>query len=77
MVYRGIVRSGRVELDESVTLPDGTVVRVEPVEREADAVSNGEADPAYGLAEEAVPTGMADLAAEHDHYAHGAPKRGE
>ncbi len=68
MTYLGRIRAGKVELEPGVTLPDGTVVRVEPV--------TAEADPAYGLADEAVPTGIRDLSEQHDHYAHGTPKRG-
>ncbi|MEW6251193.1 MAG: hypothetical protein AB1716_11135 [Planctomycetota bacterium] len=68
MSYLGTVRDGKVELPPGVLLPDGTRVRVEPLD--------GEPDPVYGLADEAVPTGIADLSEQHDHYAHGTPKRG-
>ena len=67
MTYRGTVRNGVVELDPGFGLPDGTVVQVEPLE----SVS----DPAYGLAEEAVSTGIPDLASQHDHFLYGTPKR--
>jgi len=69
MSYVGTVREGKVVLPPGVTLPDGTLVRIEPV-RDGD-------DPAYGLADEAVSTGIPDLSAQHDHYAHGTPKRGD
>jgi hypothetical protein len=68
MTYRGTVREGKVELEPGVTLRDGTLVRVEPL--------TPEDDPAYGLADEAVSTGIRDLSEQHDHYAHGTPKRG-
>lgn len=31
MIYRGTVKSGVVELEAGVTLPDGTLVAVEPL----------------------------------------------
>lgn len=39
---------------------------------EADEVEN---DPAFNLSSLAVKTGISDLAAEHDHYLYGTPKR--
>jgi hypothetical protein len=66
MTYRGTVKHGKVELEAGVSLPDGTSVRVEPVEP---------SDPADGLGDEAVSTGLPDLASQHDHYAYGTPKR--
>jgi len=67
MTYQGTVKNGRVELPDGVRLPEGMVVRVEPVGQDEDS--------AYGLAEEAVSTGVSDLAARHDHYVYGLPKR--
>jgi hypothetical protein len=32
MACRGIVRDGRVELEPGVQLPEGSVVRIEPIE---------------------------------------------
>jgi hypothetical protein len=58
--YVGAVKGGRVELEPSCTLPDGTIVRIEPIENSS--------DPADGLGDEAVPTGVADLASQHDHH---------
>ncbi len=68
MSYRGIVRNGKIELNPGETLPEGTVVRVEPLDGR---------DPADDLAAEAVPTGIPDLASQHDHYIYGTPKREE
>ena len=67
MTYRGKVKQGKVELEQGVNLPDGTVVRVEPI--------TSEVDPAYRISEEAVSTGIKDLASQHDHYAWDTPKR--
>ena len=58
MTYRGLVKDGKVELDAGVRLPDGTPVMVEPV--------CSDPDPVDGLADEAVATGILDLAAQHD-----------
>jgi len=69
MTYRGTVKQGKIELEEGANLPEGTEVRVEPV--------SSDSDPAYRLWEEAVSTGIKDLASQHDHYAWGTPKREE
>lgn len=67
MTYLGIVKNGKIELDPGVELPEGAVVRVEAPESAT--------DPADGLADEAVDTGIPDLATQHDHYAYGTTKR--
>ena len=67
MVYKGTVRNGKVELEEDVALPDGAAVRIELVA--------GGPDPVDGLPDDAVSTGIPDLSVNHDHYAHGSPKR--
>ncbi len=69
MTYIGTVRDGKIELEAGKRLPDGTVVRVEPVDVDR--------DPADDLADEAVSTGITDLASQHDHYIYGVPKRPE
>ncbi len=67
MVYQGIVKNGRVELEPGAAIPEGTCVEVQPV---------GEApDPLEGVCDEAVDTGIVDLAAQHDHYLYGLAKR--
>lgn len=76
MVYRGIVKNGVVVLKEGAQLPDGTEVRVEPVSREEAVAAAGPT-----LAEQfadvigTVPELPPDMAEQHDHYLHGAPKR--
>ncbi len=71
MVYRGHVKGGVVVFDSEVELPEGIEVRVEPV------VS----PPRRTLAEQlgdligSVPDLPPDMAEQHDHYLHGAPKR--
>ncbi len=76
MVYRGHVKSGVVVFDGDAALPDGTEVRIEPVAREEVAPNERPT-----LAEQfadiigTVPELPADMADQHDHYLHGAPKR--
>ena len=71
MSINAIVEHDTIKLPPGVHLPDGTKVRVEP---EKPAVRNALAwmKEYAGKVE-----GPADLAAEHDHYAHGTPKRAE
>ncbi len=72
MTYRGRVRNGVIVLDPPVTLPEGAEVQV---------VSGADGDAIPSLHErlkdvigiaEGLPSDMAD---NHDHYIHGAPKR--
>ena len=71
MVYRGRVKGGVVVLDPEVQLPEGTEVSVEPLGLM----------PRRTLAEKlgdligSVPDLPSDMASQHDHYLHGAPKR--
>lgn len=72
MTLQGTVVNGTIVLDEPSALPDGSRVEVE-VKTTVKAVSAlGEkllkhAGKAQGLPE--------DMAAQHDHYLHGTPKR--
>jgi hypothetical protein len=76
MVYRGRVKNGVVILDQSADLPEGTEVRVEPFTPAREVSVEGPT-----LAEQfadvigTVPELPSDMAAQHDHYLHGAPKR--
>jgi hypothetical protein len=77
MTYQGRVSNGVVVLENGATLPDGTVVRVEPLS------DPGRAEPAAGSLGErllrfagAAGDGLPeDLAQNHDHYLYGVPKR--
>jgi len=73
MSYRGEVKGGVIVL-EGVALPDGTVVRVEPVSKRAKRKNKGGFDPAFTIGELAVETGLKDLATNADHYLYGHPK---
>ena len=76
MVYRGIVKNGVVVLGGGTKLPEGTEVRVEPVARGETLAGEGPT-----LLEQlgdvigTVPDLPPDMAQQHDHYLHGAPKR--
>lgn len=71
--YTGQVQNGVVVFDEGTPpLPEGMKVRVEPAElqRDLDALRDLLLSVA-GKAEGLPP----DMAAQHDHYLHGQPKR--
>ena len=76
MVYRGVVKNGVVVLPDGAGLPDGTEVHVEPLPGGEEAAHEGPT-----LLEQfadvigSVPDLPPDMAAQHDHYLHGAPKR--
>lgn len=78
MTYLGRVKDGVVVLEQPGALPDGTEVRVEPVQQHREPAP---APAPRTLAERfADVIGAAsdlpeDMAENHDHYLHGAPKR--
>jgi hypothetical protein len=69
MSITATVENGAIKLPPGVHLPDGTRVRVE-TEPPRDSGSLAWIREFAGSV-----SGPADLAAEHDHYAHGTPKR--
>jgi hypothetical protein len=71
MVYRGYVKGGVVVLDPKVELPEGIEVRVEPVPPQARKTLAEQLGDLIG----SVPDLPPDMAEQHDHYLHGAPKR--
>ena len=81
MTYRGRIENGVVVLEAGASLPEGTEVSV--VLAEAGKASNEDGQPTIGqkLAAlgrwfEGQPCDLpTDLAANHDHYLHGLPKR--
>jgi hypothetical protein len=79
MTYRGTVRSGVVVLPEDVILPEGADVMV--MLPDAEPAQTGEPSIWTRLSDlsrwaEDLPTDLPpDLAANHDHYLHGLPKR--
>ena len=75
MSYRGQVKGGVVVLEPGAALPDGTIVRVEPLAAaSAQAEGDTDSDPVFGISALAVDTGIADLATNIDHYLYGHPK---
>lgn len=72
MTYRGHITNGRIMLDDAISLPEGAAVNVEFIV----PTTTGNDDLTAVLLRHAgkgqnLPP---DLAAQHDHYAHGKPK---
>jgi len=75
MTYRGTVKNGVVVLDGAITLSDGTVVQIEPIDvSRPQGSSLPAASPLFRASQRARPTGIPDLAINHDHYLYGHPK---
>ncbi len=70
MSITATVADGKIVLPPGVVWPDGTVVRIEQVEHESRTVRDLLKD--FEGAAEDLP---ADMAANHDHYIHGHPKK--
>ncbi len=78
MDIRGKVSHGVVILDDTTALPDGTVVRVVPVEADEgdEAHQEGASLSEKLLRLAGTVKGLPpDLARNHDHYLHGLPKK--
>jgi len=71
MEIEGVVHNGVIVPDDSSALSEGTRVRITPVTRET-ARSFGERFGQFKGAVEGLPE---DLAAQHEHYRLGTPKR--
>jgi len=71
MTYTGTVKRGVIELEPGASLPEGTVVRVEPVKATPSRSLSERLRPLIGIAK-GLPK---DLAENHNHYLHGRPKR--
>jgi hypothetical protein len=72
MVYRGHVQNGVVVLDEMPNLPEGAEVQVAVVVPGAEESTLGSRLMKFAGTLEGLPS---DLARNHDHYLHGAPKK--
>lgn len=74
MTYRGKIKNGVVVLDGEAKIPEGTAVRVEPVQpdhrQDGITIYKRLAQIAGQAAD--LP---ADLARHHDHYLHGQSRR--
>ena len=77
MTITAKVHNHTITLPAEVEIPDGAEVQVTLPEP---ASANGEPASFFDSMRDligSIKDGPEDLAAEHDHYAHGAPKRGE
>ena len=70
--HKGKVVNGVVVLEDNGALPDGTEVRVTPVEHEKESATLGQRLLELAGTAEGLPP---DLAENHDHYLHGLPKK--
>jgi hypothetical protein len=73
MIYRGTVKGNVVILEAGSELPDGMSVHVQTDEHGGSSSPTRQWDP-FSMAEQAVETGIADLATNADHYLYGHPK---
>jgi hypothetical protein len=71
MSITATVENNTIKLPPGVHLPDGTPVRVEPLDAEPTSTFAQR----YAAFVGAVKDAPSDLAANHDHYLYGAPKR--
>ena len=71
MTYRGHIKGGAVVLDEKVSLPEGTEVRVEPIAKAKPMTLAEQFKDFIGIVDD-LPE---DMARNHDHYLHGTPKK--
>jgi len=73
MSYTGTIENGVVKLPPEARWPDGTKVRVEPLESGTDR--RRLVDELRAIAASMPRDLPPDWAAQHDHYLHGTPKR--
>lgn len=77
MTLHGHIHNGMVVFDSPIALPEGTVVRVEPVVQaivESDLPRPSLADRLSNFLQHTVDL-PADAATQHDHYLYGHQKR--
>ncbi len=79
MTYQGHFENGVIVLDEEAAVPDGVKVRVEVLPSESVPIPT-EGKPRSHLEHYQAIIGVfddlpSDLAAQHDHYIHGTPKK--
>jgi hypothetical protein len=72
MSYTGIVENGKVTLPPEAQFPDGTKVRIEPVEPAAEAPTLADSLREFIGTFDDLPS---DFARNHDHYIHGTPRK--
>jgi hypothetical protein len=74
MQYEGHVAGGVIVLDNKTDLPDGTRVRIVPLVPLVPEEPRTLADKFQNVIGKAKSL-PEDMAAQHDHYIHGSPKR--
>ncbi len=78
MTLLGEVRNGKIELNQAVPLPEGTKVRLElapvPTDQAVDEQGQTLGQKLMKYAG-VIQDERTDLARNHDHYLHGAPKK--
>jgi hypothetical protein len=72
MVYHGHIQNGVVVLDEAPSLPEGTKVQVAVLPPSDVGSTLGTRLMQFAGKVDGLPS---DLARNHDHYLHGAPKK--
>ena len=73
MSFTGMIKNGIVVPDEEITLPEGTRVKIEPLDNGTPIRDNLMANLLRWAGKgEGLPD---DLAKNHDHYLHGRPKK--
>jgi hypothetical protein len=70
MTLRGHIQNGTVVLDEPAALPDGSIVKIEPIEESDEIISLRKMLMSFAGVVDGLPE---DLAENHDHYIHGKP----
>jgi hypothetical protein len=73
MIYRGTVKGNVVMLEPGAQLPEGTPVHVETDETGGNDSAACGSD-SFLMGEQAIETGIDDLATNADHYLYGHPK---
>jgi hypothetical protein len=68
MTYRGHIENGSVVLDDTVVLPDGAEVRVEPLDEQGKTLADR-----FGDLIGCISDFPSDMAENHNHYIHGTP----
>ena len=74
MTYRGRVKNGVVVLEADAKMPEGTEVRVEPID-DPESDADGSVYERLGRMAGSVKGLPSDLARQHDHYLHGQARR--
>jgi hypothetical protein len=72
MVYHGHIENGMIVLDATTSLPEGAEVQVAIVSPSTQESTLGSRLMKFAGKLEGLPS---DLARNHDHYLHGAPKQ--